>query len=236
METKRRTRTHRAGNENENKQVVGRLDNCRNASTRRVFARRKFGAGWQNSARTLQKAYITGGETEDLLVTDSNNNRVEILFKEPKTDKNRAAFTSETKFQEVDFGASPAAVLPMRLNVMGQQGFVFFGKGSLEPTTVMAAPNATFTVTTTTDENNGACSAAGTGCSVREAINAANGAAGADMITFASNGTSSTDDYLAGTKMRGSEGDLDVTQALTISRKRHGKYDYSGRSKCRNGN
>ncbi len=169
-----------------------------------------------NSARVLQKAYLTGNETDDLLVTDSQNNRVQILFKEPNTDKNRTSFTSETKFQNVDFAVSPAAVLPMRLNVMGQQGFVFFSKGSLEPIPVIAAPSATFTVTTTTDENNGACSAAGTGCSVREAINAANGAAGADMITFTPNGTHQLTIDLAGVENAGAEGDLDVTQALTI--------------------
>ncbi len=170
----------------------------------------------QNSARTLQKAYIAGGETEDLLVTDSNNNRVEILFKEPETDKNKAGFTGETKLQDVDLAAFPTAVFPMRLNVMGQQGFVVFSKGSIEPTTVMLAPAATFTVTTTTDENNGACSAAGTGCSVREAINAANAAAGADMVTFAVNGTHRLTINNAGTENAGVEGDLDVTQALTI--------------------
>ena len=170
----------------------------------------------QSSARTLQKAYITGGETEDLLVTDSTNNRVEVLFKEPEINKNRAAFTGETKFQEVDLAAFPTAVFPMRLNVMGQQGFIVFSQGSLEPTTVMLAPNATFTVTTTTDENNGACSAAGTGCSVREAINAANAAAGPDMITFAVNGTHRLTVNNAGTENAGVEGDLDVTQALTI--------------------
>ncbi len=103
----------------------------------------------------------------------------------------------------------------MRLNVMGQQGFVFFGTGSLEPTTVIAGASATFTVTTTTDENNGACSAAGTGCSLREAIIAANNAVGADMIMFTPNGTfqltiAGANENLAAT------GDLDIRDALTI--------------------
>jgi CSLREA domain-containing protein len=166
-----------------------------------------------NPARALQKAYITGNETDDLLVTDSNSNRVQILFKEPNYDADRTAFTGETKLQRLYFADAPVAVSPMRLNVMGQQGFVFFGKGSLEPTAVMVAPNATFTVTKTADTNDGTCNA---DCSVREAINAANAAAGADMIAFGLNGTFQLTIDLAGTENAGVEGDLDVTQALAI--------------------
>lgn len=167
-----------------------------------------------NSSPVLQKAYITGNETEDLLITDSPNKRVRVLFKEPNRDENRASFTGETKTQSVDFSDSPAAVLPMRLNVMGQQGFVYFGKDSLEPTPVMLAPNATFNVTTANDENNGACSAAGTGCSVREAVIAANGAGGADMITFGINATHTH--TIAGNDNTAAAGDLDITDGLTF--------------------
>jgi CSLREA domain-containing protein len=45
-----------------------------------------------------------------------------------------------------------------------------------------AASNGTYTVNTTTDTDDGTCD--GTHCSLREAINAANAAAGADTITF----------------------------------------------------
>ena len=51
---------------------------------------------------------------------------------------------AKPKFKHVDFARTPATILPMRLNMMGQQGFVVFGEGSLEPAMVMAAPNATF--------------------------------------------------------------------------------------------
>ncbi|CAN5222390.1 hypothetical protein BH10ACI1_BH10ACI1_10310 [soil metagenome] len=174
-----------------------------------------YALGGNSPARILRKAYLTGNETEDLLVVDSQAKRVQILFKEPNTDENRTSFTGETKFQNIDLAETPSAILPMRLNVMGQQGFVVFNQGNLEPTPVMAVPNATFTVTTTTDENNGACSAAGTGCSVREAVIAANTAAGADMITFTPNGTHQL--TIAGANENAAAtGDLDVLQALTI--------------------
>lgn len=168
----------------------------------------------ENNTRVLQKAYITGNETEDLLITDANNKQIQILFKEPNRDENRTTFTGETKTQPISFSDSPAAVLPMRLNVMGQQGFVYFGKGSIEPTPVMLVPNATFTVTTTNDENNGACSGAGTGCSVREAVIAANGAAGADMVVFGVNGTHTH--TIAGLEDSAAQGDLDILEGLTM--------------------
>ena len=172
-----------------------------------------YSFGGSSSARTLQKASITGNETDDLLVTDSNNNRVQILFKEPNTDKNKTSFTNETNFQAVAFGASLAAVLPMRLNVMGQQGFVVFSKGSLEPTPVMFAPNANFAVTKTADTNDGTCDG---DCSLREAVRAANTAAGVDTISFNLNGMFQL--TIAGADENASAtGDLDVLQALTIT-------------------
>ncbi len=145
-----------------------------------------YAAIGDSSVKMLRKAYLTGNETEDLLVVNPQTKRVQILFKEPNTDENRISYTDETKFQNVDFADAPASVLPMRLNVMGQQGFVYFSKGSLEPTVVMVAPNANFAVTKTADSNDGACNA---DCSLREAVIAANTAAGADSISFNVNGT-----------------------------------------------
>ena len=91
-----------------------------------------------------EKRICTGYETEDLMIVNQSEKRVEVLFKEPNRDENRTSFTGETKIQTVDFASTPETILPMRLNVMGQQGFVVFGKGSLEPAMVMVAPNAVF--------------------------------------------------------------------------------------------
>lgn len=74
---------------------------------------------------------------------------------------------------------------------------------------------ATFTVTKTTDTNDGACNA---DCSLREAIVAANAAAGADIVTLTSGLTYVLS--IAGTGENASAtGDLDVTDAtgLTIN-------------------
>ncbi len=165
-----------------------------------------------NHSGILRKAYITGNETEDLMVVNEQAKRVQILFKEPNTDENRTTFTGETEIQNVDFAGTPGSVLPMRLNVMAQQGFVVLNKGSLEPSTVIAAPNVTFNVSKTTDGNDGACNA---DCSVREAVVAANAAAGTDMVMLLT-GTHQLTIDLAGTENVAAEGDLDVTQSLTV--------------------
>ena len=173
-----------------------------------------FLSGGENaSPRLLQKARITANETDDLMVINPQSKQIEILFKEPNRDENRTAFTGETKLQMVNVAGNTSAILPMRLNVMGQQGFVIFSEGNLEPATVMTAPNATFNVTTTTDENNGC--GAGAGCSIREAVISANAAGGADMITFGSNGNHQL--TIAGTNENAAAaGDLDIRDGVTI--------------------
>ncbi|MBK9711279.1 MAG: Ig-like domain repeat protein [Kouleothrix sp.] len=74
-----------------------------------------------------------------------------------------------------------------------------------------AALAATFTVTKTADTNDGACDA---DCSLREAIVAANAAAGADVITLPAGTFTLT---RAGVDNTAANGDLDVTGPLTIN-------------------
>jgi CSLREA domain-containing protein len=74
-----------------------------------------------------------------------------------------------------------------------------------------AALAATFTVTKTADTNDGTCDA---DCSLREAIRAANAAAGADTISIPAGTFTLT---LAGSDDTANLGDLDVTGPLTIS-------------------
>ena len=163
-----------------------------------------------NPSGLLRKAYLSGYETEDLMIVNQSEKRVEVLFKEPNRDENRSSFTGETKIQTVDFARTPASVLPMRLNVMGQQGFVVYDQGNIEPTTVMVAPNVNFTVTKTVDTNDGACNG---DCSLREAVVAANAAAGPDMITIPNNTYQLT---RAGIDSNAVNGDLDVLDAVAI--------------------
>lgn len=172
-----------------------------------------YEANRQNSTALLQKSYITGNSTEDLLVVNPSNGKVQVIFKEPNYEPNASSFSGDTKIENVGFSRSPIAALPVRLNVMGQQGIVVLESGKLEPTPIMLAPNATFTVTKTADTNDGACNA---DCSLREAKIAANTAAGADIITFTPNGTHQLT-IAGGNENTGATGDLDITQPLTIT-------------------
>lgn len=166
-----------------------------------------------NAQPLLRKAMITGNGIDDLLVTDPATNRVRVLFKEPNYNKNSVSFSSESLIQEIGFAAKPEAVVPVRLNVMGQQGIVALENGKFEPTSVMFVPNATFTVSKGADTNDGVCNA---DCSLREAIVAANGAAGSDLVAFAGAFTHQLT-ITGGDENSSATGDLDVSQALTIT-------------------
>lgn len=78
---------------------------------------------------------------------------------------------------------------------------------------VPSAQAATFTVTKTTDSADGACNA---DCSLREAIIAANAAAGADTINVPP-GTYLLTLNMAGQEDASAEGDLDITDDVTLT-------------------
>ena len=167
----------------------------------------------ETAAPMLVRARVTGNETDDLIVIDPAANKVRLLFKEPNYDAERSSFTGATKEGDLASTGGVAAVLPIRLNVMGQQGIAMLESGRLEPTPILFAPQATFTVTKTADSADGVCNA---DCSLREAIIAANGAAGADIISFGLSGTHQL--TITGINENGSSnGDLDITQATTIT-------------------
>lgn len=167
----------------------------------------------QSSQALLQKAYITGNSTEDLLITNPADGKIRVMFKEPDYEPNTTKFSGDTLIENVVLPNRPIAALPVRLNVMGQQGIAVLEEGKFEPTPVMLAPNATFTVTKAADSADGACNA---DCSVREAKVAANGAAGADLITFAANFSHQLT-IPGANENTASTGDLDITQPLTIT-------------------
>jgi CSLREA domain-containing protein len=75
-----------------------------------------------------------------------------------------------------------------------------------------AAASTTFTVTKTNDTNDGACTPAD--CSLREAVRAANAAAGADVIVVPAGAYRLT--LTGANENHAASGDLDVTEAVTI--------------------
>ncbi len=80
---------------------------------------------------------------------------------------------------------------------------------------IPSAPSATFVVTKIADTNDGTCNA---DCSLREAHVAANGAAGADMVTLPNGTYQLTIANGGGTNEDGgANGDIDVNQDLTLN-------------------
>lgn len=70
----------------------------------------------------------------------------------------------------------------MRTRSLGLSLLLLFGLLALAAPNTHAAPHAVYTVTTTNDTNDGVCDAAH--CSLREAINAANGSGASGVINF----------------------------------------------------
>ncbi len=87
---------------------------------------------------------------------------------------------------------------------------------------VVGASGATFTVNSLADGvdatgGTGACATAGGVCTLRAAIQSANAQAGADIINFSVTGTITLNTATVGGDAGITEGDLDITQALTIT-------------------
>jgi CSLREA domain-containing protein len=84
----------------------------------------------------------------------------------------------------LDTDGAVVAVLPLRLNADALSDLVVLKDGSTAPSVVLTAPMATLVVNSTADTDDGACTSTPGGCTLREAINAANGAPGMDTIEF----------------------------------------------------
>uniref|UniRef100_UPI00286B474C FG-GAP repeat domain-containing protein n=1 Tax=Tabrizicola sp. TaxID=2005166 RepID=UPI00286B474C len=159
-----------------------------------------------NAQPLLMGTLASGQQSYDLLAINPAAKQLQIASREDA--QGNAAGRKAISF---DADSAPVAALPMRLNVMGRPGIVMLSKGRVEPVYLMMAPTATFAVTKTTDTNDGTCNA---DCSLREAVVAANAAAGADIITLPSGTyqlTRSGDDNTA------ANGDLDINTDITIN-------------------
>jgi CSLREA domain-containing protein len=121
-------------------------------------------------AAMLVAAKVSALAKTDLLIADS---RLHIF--------NHASQDAES-IASYDMAGEVVAVLPMRLNQDALSDLVILNRNSLAPSLLVTAPNATFTVNSTADTDDGACNA---NCTLREAIKAANNTPGADTIQFA---------------------------------------------------
>ncbi|MDX2032617.1 MAG: CSLREA domain-containing protein [Blastocatellia bacterium] len=158
----------------------------------------------------LITARLSGQQAEDLLVGDGAGFQI-LSTREERPADGGIVYARAARAAARLGTDETVAILPMRLNVMGQPGLVYL-EAKKFPITAPAAPAAVFSVTKTTDTNDGACNA---DCSLREAIRAANASLGADVISLPAGTYTLT---LAGANENAAAtGDLDITDALTIT-------------------
>src|SRR5262249_3848681 len=160
----------------------------------------------EGGGAALMSARISRQPADDLLMMDRPGRQLRLLYQPPAPKDGQARAVARGAV-ELDAGSAPAAMLPMRLNVMGQASLGMMSSGRVAPTAIMAAPMATFVVSSNTDST-----AAGSG-SLRRAIIDANANAGADMITFTANAPVLT---ITGTDNAAMMGDLDINDSVTI--------------------
>ena len=138
---------------------------------------------WPAAAR-LERARVSGGAADDLIVQDKNARRIDILANEAVALNNRSTQpVASNRWMapvSLDVTDEPVAILPMRLNPDALSDLVVLRQNATSPSFVVSAPTATFTVTTTANGGPG---------SLEQAILDANNSAGADMISFNIPGT-----------------------------------------------
>ena len=180
---------------------AGQSSNWRVLETTTPMFSRSPGAG----GAFLQSARLSGGEADDLLVGDRLNQTIGVLTREGAAHKR----------SELILDKAPIALLSLQNSAFVRPSLVLLQNGAAAPIVVPSVPEATFLVTKTADTNDGACNA---DCSLREAIVAANAAAGADSITLPA-GTYTLTIANAGSANEdaSAQGDLDINDALTIS-------------------
>jgi hypothetical protein len=147
-------------------------------------------AGFHQEMPRLVVGHVSTSAQEDLLLTDTANNKVHIFSTGPKqhslqaateiNNPTNAAPAPMALLASLDSAAAPAVILPMRLNQHPLQSLVVLQTAQSEPVVALSTPANVFTVTTTAD-GIGASIPAG---SLRAAITAANAATGPSSIVF----------------------------------------------------
>ncbi|HEX8183990.1 MAG TPA: NosD domain-containing protein, partial [Blastocatellia bacterium] len=130
-------------------------------------------------AKEMTRASLSSYSTDDVIVLDAANHRLQILtgagrIRTEGNASGRSALRLERASDLLDLDGAPVAILPMRLNTDGLSDIVILKEGQSRPF-VMFTAALTFTVTNTNDSGPG---------SLRQAIIDANANPGADSITF----------------------------------------------------
>ncbi len=161
----------------------------------------------------LTSGNLAASAGDEILVINSAAQKVEVLMND--TDLHTGNLVSMQRgSMTIETNNAPIAALPMRLGVMEQPGLILLNQAKTDPVLLVAAPEATFNVTTGSDVSDPTPDGTNNSGSLREAVQEANGnGVGADMITFTNNTPTLT---IVGNDNSGAGGDLDINGSLTV--------------------
>jgi len=153
----------------------------------------------------LLRANLAGQSSDDLIVVDSLTQTLKLLTVEG----------AQRKSYSVSASSSPMAALAIPTSSFVLPSLIVLGEGAAAPSVLPSVPKAIFAVNKISDTNDGLCNA---DCSLREAIVAANAAAGADIINIPAGTYTLTIANAGGLNEDNSaQGDLDINSPLTIT-------------------
>jgi CSLREA domain-containing protein/uncharacterized repeat protein (TIGR01451 family) len=153
----------------------------------------------------LMSARLSNQPSDDLLAVDALGRAITISTLDG----------SKRSSAQLPATLPPVAVLSLQTSALPRPGLIMLGAGTAAITLVPSAPNAVFAVTKTADTNDGACDG---DCSLREAISAANAAAGTDTISIPAGTYTLTLTNAGGNNEdNNATGDLDILGGTVIS-------------------
>ena len=127
-------------------------------------------------ATTLVRVKVSSLPGDDLVVVDPTGHGLQVL------NSSVAKVTSASALLTTD--TTSVALLPMRLNADSLTDLVVLQKGQSAPGVIHTESSEPFVVNSTADTDDGQCTTTVNGCTLREAIKAANASPGADTIHF----------------------------------------------------
>jgi CSLREA domain-containing protein len=127
-------------------------------------------------ATALLRVKVSSLPGDDLVVVEEAGQQLQML--------NSSVGEVAAIQTQLTTNSTPVALLPMRLNADSLTDLVFLQKGRSAPAITTTVSSQTFVVNSTADTEDGQCTTTVNGCTLREAINAANGNPGADAINF----------------------------------------------------
>ncbi len=125
----------------------------------------------------LASGNIAASAGEELIIVDPSARKVEVSLNDTDLYSGNLISTMRSAMA-IESDDSPIAAVPMRLGVMAQPGLTLLSREKIDPIVMLAAPEATFSVTSSTDVSDTTPDGTNNSGSLREAIQEANGNGG----------------------------------------------------------